>query len=180
MNAFAPTESGLASHLVALGPADSIPATDRIYDFLIGSWDLEVIDWLPDGTRRLGSGECHAAWVLEGTAIQDVWICPRLSERTAFDLRPGNRCGTTLRLYDPSERAWHVAWFNPASGAENRLIGRRVGDDVVQTGRDSGGNLIRWSFSDITANSAEWTGEVSTDQGATWFVQCSFSLRRRS
>jgi YD repeat-containing protein len=172
-------DEGLASCLFAAGPAASIPESDRIYDFLLGSWDFEVVDWLPDSTRRVGTGECHAAWVLEGRAIQDVWISPGVAERSPTDPRAGNRYGTTLRVYEPQGRVWRITWFNPVSGLENRLTGMRRGDRVEQVGRDASGNLMRWTFSDITATSVEWTGEMSADDGATWLVQCSVSLRRR-
>jgi len=46
-------------------------------------------------------GEIHAGWVLQGRAIQDVWIFP------------GAFYGTTLRVYDPGLDAWHILWSDP-------------------------------------------------------------------
>lgn len=180
MTALTTHTSGLLETLFSSAPSPEIPEEDRIYDFLIGSWDLQVVDHLSDGTLRHGTGECHAAWVLEGRAVQDVWICPGVADRSGDLGRLGNRFGTTLRIYDPEERVWRVTWFNPVTGSCNRLTGLRSEADVVQKGRDPYGNFMRWSFRHITADSAEWIGEISSDEGATWTVQTTFSLRRRS
>jgi hypothetical protein len=49
----------------------------------------------------------------------------------------------------------------------------------VQLGTRPDGQLRRWSFSDITADSFLWRGEVSADNGATWRVVTEFTARRR-
>jgi hypothetical protein len=165
--------------LLAAEPSPGIPPADRLYDFLIGSWDLEIRDRLDDGSVRAGTGECHAAWVLEGRAVQDVWIAPAVALRGAATPRSGNRYGTTLRVYDPASRTWRVTWINPVSGAHHELVGRREGHAVVQEGRDPQGQSIRWSFRDVTAPVLHWTGEASDDAGRTWRVQTEFFLRRR-
>lgn len=174
----APGLFGFRDALLAHGAAPEIPATDRIYDFLIGSWTMEVRDRLDDGTVRTAAGECHAAWVLEGRAVQDVWISPPASLRSATTPRPGNRYGTTLRVYDSRTRQWNVAWTNPVSGAENRLIGRSMDGEIVQEGQDPDGNPIRWCFRKITPTSLHWTGEISRDGGGTWELQTEFFMRR--
>ena len=61
--------------LDALG-ADG-PSADRtgkmdLYGWLIGSWDLDIVRYLPDGATRRRKGEWHFGWALEGRAIQDV------------------------------------------------------------------------------------------------------------
>jgi hypothetical protein len=89
------------------------PAVDRadkmgLYGFLIGRWDMDADVYADDGTKHTGRGEIFAGWVLEGRAIQDVWILP------------GVFYGTTLRVYDPGLDAWHILWSDPL-----RQIGRR-------------------------------------------------------
>jgi hypothetical protein len=160
-------------------PAGSLGAAADVYAWLLGSWELEMIDHLPGGVRRESGGEVHFGWVLEGRAMQDVWISPRRHEREAVprsDQR--NTYGTTVRVYDPSILAWRVTWINPVGQVEDRMIGRRVGDRVVQEGRRADGSLIRWSFSDITAESFTWRGERSADGGATWIPEAEFYARR--
>jgi hypothetical protein len=171
--------AALAEALVSPGPGPSLAAAPDLYSFLIGSWDAEVVDHLADGPRH-SRGEWHFGWVLEGRAIQDVWISPPRAERGPDDeVRAPNRYGSSVRFYDEALGAWRVTWINPVSGAQNHLVGRREGGDVVQEGRAEDGSLIRWSFTEIAADACLWRGEVSRDEAATWQLQAEFRLRRR-
>ncbi len=152
----------------------------RLFDRLVGSWDAEVVDHRPDGTDRRQSAEIHFAWVLEGRAIQDLWIAPARSERTAAGHGAGNRYGTTLRVYDPVLDAWRITWLNPVTGVETRLVGRRAGAQIVQTGVDAEGHLLRWVFVEIQPDSFHWRGERSDDGGESWICEAEYFARRRS
>lgn len=156
-------------------------ASSDLYDALIGDWDAEVVDHLPDGTERRQSAEMHFAWVLEGRAIQDLWIAPARGDRAAAGTPPaeGNRYGTTLRVYDPAKDVWRITWINPVTGVETRLVGRRVGAQIVQTGADADGRLVRWVFAEVGGDSFHWRGEVSADGGRSWTCDTEFLARRR-
>lgn len=164
--------------LRASGPLASQAGRMTLYDRVLGDWSLEAIDHGADGTRRVASGEVHFAWVLEGRAIQDVWIVPARELRRADLPRAGNRYGTTLRIYDPEADVWRVTWFNPVTGVSDQLVGRRQGDDIVQEGARSDGALMRWSFTEITPSSFHWRGESSRDGGLTWGLEAEFLGRR--
>jgi hypothetical protein len=41
------------------------------------------------------------------------------------------------------------------------------------------GQLARWSFADLAADSFLWRGEVSADNGAAWRVVTEFTAHRR-
>jgi len=41
-------------------------------------------------------------------------------------------------------------------------------------------SLIRWVFTDISAQSARWYGERSVDGGKTWQLEAEFFLQRRT
>jgi hypothetical protein len=164
------------------------PAPDRagklaLYGFLVGSWETTVVAHEENGTTHTHRGEIHAGWVLEGRALQDVWMVPRRAERNA-DAPPqplpvtGNWYGTTLRVYDPALDAWHIFWHNPATQLYTRQIGRARGSDIVQEGRHESGALMRWSFTGITPESFHWLGEVSPDNGANWRLQVEVLARR--
>lgn len=75
--------------------------------------------------------------------------------------------------------AWRITWWNPVTGAENRLVGRRVGSEIVQTGSDADGKLVRWRFDAVGPETFHWKGERSEDGGATWVLEAEFSARRR-
>jgi hypothetical protein len=147
------------------------PAADRadkmgLYSWLLGRWDMDAVVHGDDGRKHTARGEIHAGWVLEGRAIQDVWILP------------GFFYGTTLRIYDPGIDAWHILWSDPLKQLYRRQIGRARGNDIVQDGQDDKGAAVRWSFSEITPNSFRWRGERSPDDGATWQLQAEFVVRR--
>ena len=54
------------------------------------------------------------------------------------------------------------------------MVGRKEGSDIVQLGKSPDGNLIRWSFREITPESFRWRGEVSVDGGTTWRLDVEF------
>jgi len=177
-----PQEQSRSSLLQALGaPGRSNELTDRedIYGWLIGGWEATVYDYAADGTARESSGEWHFGWVLEGRAIQDVWIAPPRSQRKAKTLsKQYNRYGTSIRVYDREFAVWRVTWFNPVTGARNDLVGRRQGPDIVQEGIGPDGRKIRWLFTDITPTSFIWRGESLEPDGKTWRLEAEFRARR--
>jgi hypothetical protein len=160
--------------LVAAGRSTKISESDDVYGWLVGRWDLDVYrDGLPPS-----SGEVHFCWVLEGLAVQDVWIMPKRSERTGEIEKKMNRYGTTLRVWDPSIQSWRVTWINPVTGVRDELIGRWSGRDIVQIGSRCDGTPIRWNFTEITRNSFRWTGESLLPDGKSWKLEAEFRGRR--
>jgi hypothetical protein len=154
--------------VIATGRSPEIPEAADVYGWLVGAWDLDV--WYFVLGDQWHKGEVHFAWVLEGRAVQDVWIM-------AAD--PVNTFGTTLRVWDPSIEAWRVTWINPPSGRRNELIGRRVGSEIVQIGTHADGTPIRWKFSEVTQNSFRWTGEALQPDGMTWKLEAEFRGKRK-
>ena len=145
------------------------PAVDRadrmgLYAWLIGRWEMDGIIHSADKKHEI-CGEIHAGWVLEGRALQDVWILP------------GVFYGTTLRVYDPTLDAWHILWSDPLRQYYTRQVGRARGKDIMQVGTNSEGVATRWSFVDITDGSFHWLGErsVGTDR---WQLEAEFFARR--
>jgi hypothetical protein len=164
--------------LVAAGRSPEIPEANDVYGWLVGSWDLDVYRYGVNVEAKHIKGEIHFAWVMEGRAIQDVWIMPRRSDRTAETSKMLNMYGTTLRVWDASIPAWRVTWINPVTGGRDELIGRRDGRDIVQIGTHANGTPIRWMFTEITPDSFRWTGEVLETDGKTWRLEGEFRARR--
>jgi hypothetical protein len=159
-------------------PSLELSAEDRLYEPLIGSWSVRAVDYLDDGSKREDAGEWHFGYVLEGRAVQDVWILPSRSRRTPDTPKEYNRYGTSIRSFHPKKKRWELTWINPVSGARDLLVARREGGDIVQEGRGDDGSLIRWVFTDITESSARWYGESSTDGGTSWKLGAEFFLKR--
>jgi hypothetical protein len=165
------------SVLTAPGRSPEIPESEDLYGWLVGSWDLVVVR--STNARELNlKGEVHFGWVLEGRAVQDVWIIPRRFNRNTEVGRTNKIYGTTLRIWDPKLKAWRVTWVNPITGNRNELVGRRNGKDIVQIGTMPDGTPIRWTFSEITSDSFLWSGEMLNPDGRTWTLQGQFRARR--
>src|SRR5436305_12734369 len=120
------TNDDLLTVLAAPGRSSEIPESEDLYGWLAGSWELDVKHYRIDVSDRHIKGEAHFAWVLEGRAVQDVWIMPQRSERTPHPPKDTNMYGTTLRVWDSALQAWRVTWINPVTGFRDELIGRRV------------------------------------------------------
>jgi hypothetical protein len=164
--------------LAASGRSPEIPDGADAYGWLIGIWELDVRYYRVDVSAQKIKGEARFGWVLEGRAVQDVWIMPQLSRRTAELGRSLNMYGTTLRVWDPSIQAWRITYINPVTGQRDELIGRWSGKDVVQIGTHANGTPIRWIFSEITSDSFRWTGEALEPDGNTWKLEGEFRARR--
>ena len=111
--------------LISALPHDAIPPGQRIFEPFIGSWDLVVSWYGPDGSlERRQDGEWHFERVLEGRGIQDVWIVPPRSQRPAAS--GDYEYGTSLRFYDPTIEAWRSTWIGPQHHVVYSFIARRV------------------------------------------------------
>jgi hypothetical protein len=166
--------------LAADGRSPEIPESADAYGWLVGDWELDVIHyWGVNVSARGIKGEVHAGWVLEGRAVQDVWIMPGRAERRTGTLdKKLNMYGSTLRVWDAEVEAWRITWHNPAGDHFEDQIGRRSGDDVVQIGVRPDGTTTRWRFTEITPDSFHWVGEALLPGGGAWNLEGEFQARR--
>ena len=174
------TEARVDLHAVLQAPGRSaeVPEADDLYGFLVGSWELDVRRYWVDVAARGIKGEVHCGWVLEGRALQDVWIMPPRAVRRQPPEPNLDMYGTTLRVWDPAIRAWRITWINPVAGHQVQQIGRRSGRDIVQLGALPDGTLTRWMFREITPDSFHWTGETLGADGQTWQPSGEFLAKR--
>lgn len=172
--------NGFIELLSAPERSPEIPESSDVYGWLVGSWDLEVLHY---GNADLRSqritGEVHFAWVLEGRAIQDVWIMPSVIDCSPESDRTKNMYGTTLRIWNPANQNWHIRWIDPVNGREDRQTGRRIGNEIVQIGAKLDGTPTRWRFTELTPDSFHWIGEALDPDGKNWTLEGEFLARRR-
>jgi hypothetical protein len=173
-----PETSSFAEALHSDEPAKALAGKLNLYGRFVGAWTFDATRHLDDGSVLSGRGEIHFGWVLEGRAIQDVWILPARGTGSPSSLGDWTFHGTTLRVYDPGLDAWHIFWSDPRNQYFSRQLGRAEGDAIVQDGADGTGGLVRWSFSRITEDSFRWLAERSHDNGATWRLEVEFLARR--
>lgn len=108
--------------LAAEGRSPEIPESEDLYGRLIGSWALDVRHYYGlDVTSQSLEGEAHFGWVLEGRAVQDVFIVSQNSGQSG-DSGKVITYGSTLRVWDPTIQAWRITWTNPARNHREEQI----------------------------------------------------------
>ena len=155
-------------------PNPSLGEEAQTFDRLVGTWDAEFTFHRDDGTVFRKKGELHFGWVMDGHAIQDLWIgypAGNQKERTV---------GTTIRFFDTKLKQWRIVFINPQFNYVVTTQGGRQGDRIVLRGVDTDGLPIRWTFRDIRPESFRWQGEKSHDAGNTWTVEEDHHMKRRS
>lgn len=163
--------------LAATGPHPDFAEELMLFGQFVGTWDIEVT-WIDGGqvTRR-ENGEWHFSWVLDGRAVQDVWIVPTRRERAAG--AAPYEWVTSLRFYDPRIQAWRSTWVGPVHGLVIPFVARKEGDTIVLEGRRPEGWPTRWWFSDITPESFRWHNAISRDGGQSWTTIQEMQGRRQ-
>ena len=155
----------------------AISEADDIYAPLLGSWTVMTRDVLEDGSEVLGEGEWIFGRVLDGRAVQDVWIAPARQVRGNAPRHPRERYGSSMRTFDPASKRWQVTWFNPVSGAFDVLHARVEEGKIVQLGSGSTGTCIEWTFEHIGPTDFHWVGR-SRGKDGKWRLNAEFLGRR--
>ncbi|MGD0985371.1 MAG: hypothetical protein ABSA65_16390 [Acidimicrobiales bacterium] len=164
--------------LVAKGPSQEFADELHLFGQFVGSWDLEWIGRGPKSQREPMTGELYFGWVLEGRAVQDVWIVPGRGRARQADQHIGFH-GSTVRFYDADLGVWRSTWIEPFKGVVRRFIGKPDGNDIVLVSNEETPQL-RWRFTQITETSFVWLGETSHDRGATWELEEEMRATRLS
>jgi hypothetical protein len=157
--------------LLANGPAPEHRDALMLFGQFVGDWVFDGVEYNTDGSRQTDRGEIHFAWILQGRAVQDVFI-----ENERSDTMP-KLYGTTVRLYDPVTDRWLVTFTDPPHRTMRMLVGGKVGDEIVLEGTTTTGTPVRWIFSEITNDRFHWHGERSTGSG--WRTYEEFTAHRQ-
>ncbi len=166
--------SEFAEALISKSKSNSIPDAFNYFGDLIGEWDFEWIDNHGTEKERHIKGEWIFSWILDGSAVQDIFICPSREERIN-NKQPDAEYGTTIRVYNPKNQAWDI--FYGCTGEATRLEARKDGDRVVLTEITS--QKMKWIFSDITDNTFHWQ-HIRTQDGIAWTVKGELFASRRT
>jgi hypothetical protein len=159
--------------------ADSAHAAElELFGQFVGEWEAEITYYKNGDPSPSVPGEWLWGWTLEGRAVQDVFIVPSRSEQYRTGSGP-SVYGTTLRQFDPNLGAWRVVWSSPLTGLQMPFIARKVGGEIVLEATTEDGELVHWTFSNITADAYNWRAESSTDHGQTWTLHQRMSVTRK-
>jgi hypothetical protein len=166
----------MSTALRAAGPHPSLGEHASVLGRLIGSWDVEYMDIGKDGKAIHRSGELLVGWVLDGRAIEDLWIVyPEQAgkEREVY---------ADLRYFDPKSQNWPAIFIDPQAASFATFAGGAAGNDrIVLDSRDLvAGQTRRWSFIDIRGDSLVFRDDASSDGGKTWTLKSEYHMKRRS
>ena len=160
--------------LQARSPHPALGEQARVFDRLVGTWDVAYTDFSKDGKVTHRSGEFIVGWVMDGRAIQDLWIVYPSGARKEREVY------TDLRYYDPKSRTWPSAFIDVEHASVARFTGGAVGDDrIVLDTRDFDDTDTRWSINDLRPDSFVWREEESLDGGKTWRLTAEHRMKRR-
>lgn len=154
------TSEAFAAALVSATRSPDLPEDNDLFDFIIGDWELAARMHDDDGHVKASRGELLSSWILEGRAIQDLFIFPRRIDRQGARPSRGDRYGTTIRVYDHGDRTWRVYWLNPADEKTSGELRARSDDSgVLLTGALWDGTEVRWYYQEITTTSFRYRAE---------------------
>jgi hypothetical protein len=161
--------------LEALGPTSSLRDQADVFGRLIGTWNVEYTDFARDGQVTHRSGELVVGWIMDGRAIQDLWIVDPSGTRTEREVY------TDVRYFDPKSKSWPAIFIDPEHASVAKFTGGAVGEDrIVLETTDFDEKVTRWSANDIRPDSFVWREEGSSDGGKTWRLQAQHQMKRRS
>jgi hypothetical protein len=146
----------------------------KVFDRFVGTWDADYSFRPGDGSVKHAAGEVIFGWILDGHALQDIFLS---YPKGAGEER---KMITGIRFFDTKSRKWRVTVFAPTFNAIINVEGGKEGDRIILRGRDVDGSPIRWSFNDITDDSFTWRGEKSRDGGKTWRLEEEHHMKRRT
>ena len=141
------------------------------FDQFVGTWDVSYTNIADDGSSETLPGQLIVGWILDGRALQDIWI-----QASANPNDPPFK-GTTIRFYDPVKKIWRVTWVSAAAQAQLLLEGRRTGSTIDLWAETPKGR-VKWTFYDIERDRFRWRNEHSSDNGKTWRLKESHVMRR--
>jgi hypothetical protein len=160
--------------LAASGPDPKMKEKLMLFGQFVGDWDiLEARYPQPNGTEIKRKGEIHFGWILDGRAIQDVWMTYQGKPPRAVP------AGTTIRFYEPKLDAWRIVWIAPKFGVVQIFTARMVAEEIVLEGRTVEDYPERWIFSEITRDSFKWRAIESHDDQKTWKLTEEMLVCRR-
>jgi hypothetical protein len=164
----------MVAALKAMGPNQSLGDQAKVFDRLIGTWDVELTDFSKNGKATHRSGEFIVGWVMDGRVIQEFWIVDPSGTRTDREVY------TELRYYDPKSGTWASTFIDPEHASVARFTGGAAADDrIALDSHDFNGTDTRWSINDIRPDSFVWREEESLDGGKTWRLLAEHHMKRR-
>lgn len=146
-----------------------IPEEDDWYAPLIGDWDFLYTE--PDG-RKI-EGEWIFRRVLDGMAVEDLFICPSRATRKE-NPQPDSEYGAAIRMYNAAKRCYDMTYV--CERYTCRLEIKKERGCIACTVTDNPTN--KWVFDNMTGGSFRWRNVTVTENGE-WHTNCEVIAERK-
>lgn len=164
----------MATALAATAANPSLGDQAKVLSRLVGTWDVVYTDFMKDGTTLHRTGEFMVGWIMDGRALQDLWIVDPWGKHKDREVY------TDVDYFDAKSRTWHAVFVDPQDGSVARFTARDLGNDhLVLESKEIDNGDTRWSFNDIQPDSFTWRDEGSSDGGKTWKLRSEYHMTRR-
>ncbi|WP_420320844.1 hypothetical protein [Flagellimonas sp.] len=154
---------GLLSH----AKNDEAPASTDHWGQLVGNWDIvvEMLDASGE-IKHSFNGEWNWFYVLNGMAIQDVFILPKRKEATDQNLF----YGIGLRIYNEKLNKWQTAYMDTSNRQMDmgEAISTAEKITLMETNRKK--EKIRITYFDFQNNTFKWQQEVYNEDKKAWQI----------
>jgi hypothetical protein len=171
-------ELEFSSALMASQGNVDLTRENELFGQFVGYWEFDWYGYEKNMEAQHEKGEWIFSWILEGRAIQDVWIIPDRNRRNSEKL-PKGEWGTTIRFFNTALSVWDVVWIGPVKGRFNTFLARKVEDEIVLEETNNPAYKMEWIFSEITSTSFNWRSIVSRDEGNTWDLVQKMIVKRK-
>ncbi|MDR0462634.1 MAG: hypothetical protein LBG64_00185 [Pseudomonadales bacterium] len=168
--------SDFANALISKKPKAELQDKLNLFGQFIGNWEFEGVFEKGTADEWRVPGEWLFSWILGGSAIQDVFICPSRKEQEK-NPHPNAEYGTTVRFYNPKTDTWNMCYG--LFGEMHLLEAMQIGEQIIVKNKTETEGLAEWVFSDITPNSFHWQNRTSNDDGVTWQVVFELFAKRK-
>ena len=163
----------MATALAATAANPSLGDQAKVLSRLVGTWDVEYTDFMKDGTTLHRTGEFMVGWIMDGRALQDLWIVDPWGKHKDREVY------TDVDYFDAKSRTWHAIFVDPQDGSVARFTASDLGSNrLVLESKEIDAGDTRWSFNDIHLNSFIWRDEGSSDGGKTWRLRSEYHMKR--
>ena len=166
--------AGLSTTLPSKLPHVSLGEASALDAKLIGTWAVDYSDFNKDGKAVHRTGQFLVSWVLDGRAVQYLWIVDPSGSRKEREVY------TELRYFDPKSRSWNGVFFDPEHASMAKFTSEPQGDSIVMHSSDLGAADTRWTFGAIGPNSLVFRDEASDDGGKTWHLRSEDHMTRQA
>ncbi len=167
----------MSDALICDAPNEKLSEQLNLFAHFIGEWNFDWTGFNKDGTTQKEKGEWLFSWILEGRAVQDVWIIPTRENRGKPGM-PDGEYGSAIRFYSEKENAWKVTWVGPMKDRLSTFIAKKIGDEIVLEATNETEFQMKWIFSEIEENKFRWRCIISED-GENWNLTQEMLVKRK-